>query len=105
MQSEILKKYADALAINQSGCPNQRIQARFQDIQPKFGRTTCSPTQRHKTKKRKHLSLQFFAFSYLHGLHEMMVLLHFDFIREVMNGGSKRKEKKKTNPNPKEMKI
>jgi hypothetical protein len=50
------------------------------------------------------MSLQFFAFSYLHGLHEMMVLLHLNFIR----GHERRlktKSKKNTNPNPKEMRI
>lgn len=53
--------------------------------------------KRHKTKKRKHISLQFFAFSYLHGLHEMMVLLHFDFIRgHERRLETKRKEKLQT---------
>jgi hypothetical protein len=39
------------LATNNSGCPNQRIQARLQDIQQKLTRTPCFPKAQNKEKK------------------------------------------------------
>jgi hypothetical protein len=65
MQSEILEKYADALAINKSGCPNQRIQARFQDIQPKFARTPCSPKTPPKAQNKEKKTRIFAIFCFL----------------------------------------
>jgi hypothetical protein len=58
-----------------------------------------------QNKERKHISLQFCAFLYLHGLHEMMVLLHFDFIRGHERRLKTKRKRKRTNPNPRDMKI
>lgn len=63
--SEILEKYADALATNNSPCPNQRIRAWLQDIQPKLARTTCSPKAQNKEKKTHIFTIFFFFHTFM----------------------------------------